>query len=539
MTTPRKPKYSTAAHAAARGLLPLGVAVLAISANVALAGTAHAATTSQVVKVTAGDDGYVSSARPTYGFGGNPSLIAGTVKGDRMHSYLKFTVAALPAGTKVSKVELKLTREAGKNLPASVKLKQVATSTWSQTTLKYGNAPAVGAEVAAASPAPTAATVSFDLTSVVKGPGTYTFAVTSPATNAIARFRSAETGAQAPALHLTVTKTPTPTPTPPPTPTPTPTPAPCTVDAKLVPSCNVLWGAAAGGFSDTPRDQALREWEAKSGRTAAIYHTYHRGDEMFPTTAEIAMTREAGKPRVLMTNWKVAYGTTWAKVAAGGQDARIDKLAAHIKANYTDTFFLVLHHEPENDVNTDPAAGMTAKNYAAMFRHTVTRLKAQGVSNAVFVMAYMNYEKWNNSPWWAELYPGDDVVDWVGVDTYNNAQPGGFHYGDFKYMMDRTTDKAKFPGWYTWATTQHPGKPIMVAEWGVYDSSTTIDPTNRAKVFDTVVAQLKQMPAIKGMVYFDTASDQSGHDIRIDATPQSLDAFKRVAADPMFNVKLR
>ena len=56
---------------------------------------------------------------------------------------------------------------------------------------------------------------------------------------------------------------------------------------------------------------------------------------------------------MLLLNWKVAYGTTWAKVAAGGQDARIDKWAAYVKANYDQKFFLALHHEPENDVDAD------------------------------------------------------------------------------------------------------------------------------------------------------------------------------------------
>jgi len=31
----------------------------------------------------------------------------------------------------------------------------------------------------------------------------------------------------------------------------------CQVDAKLVPSCGVLWGVAPGAYSSTPRDQAL------------------------------------------------------------------------------------------------------------------------------------------------------------------------------------------------------------------------------------------------------------------------------------------
>jgi len=312
----------------------------------------------------------------------------------------------------------------------------------------------------------------------------------------------------------------------------------CTVDAKLVPSCGVLWGAAAGGFSSAPRDTALKTFEAKSGRTAAIFHTYHKGDEQFPTKAEIAMTADPARPRTLMLNWKVAYGTTWAKVAAGAQDARIDREAAYLKKNFTKPFFLVLHHEPENNVNPKKTSGMTAKDFAAMYRHTILRLRAQGVKNAVSTIAYMNYEKWNDSPWWFDLYPGDDVIDWIGVDSYLNAQPGGYHYGDFANLMNRTTGKSKHPGFYTWATTQHPTKPIIAAEWGVYDSSAKVLGTNKANVYNTVLDDLASMPAIKGIVYFETAHDQSGHDIRMDDTAEALAGFKKVAADPRFDVQL-
>src|SRR5205085_927846 len=78
-----------------------------------------------------------------------------------------------------------------------------------------------------------------------------------------------------------------------------------------------------------------------------------------------------------------------------------------------------------------------------------------------------------------------------------------------------------FPGFYTWATTKHPAKPIMVAEWGVYDASKTVVGKNKAAVYATVLPQLAKLPQIKGLVYFDTAKDQSGHDIRMDDTPQA------------------
>jgi hypothetical protein len=104
--------------------------------------------------------------------------------------------------------------------------------------------------------------------------------------------------------------------------------------------------------------------------------------------------------------------------------------------------------------------------------------------------------------------------------------------------MNRTTEPKVFPGFYTWATTRHAGKPVMVAEWGVYDSSAKVVGVNKAAVFQTVLADLSKLPAIKGLVYFETAKDQSGHDIRVDDTTQALAAFQKIAADSRFNVKL-
>ncbi len=197
---------------------------------------------------------------------------------------------------------------------------------------------------------------------------------------------------------------------------------------------------------------------------------------------------------------------------------------------------MAVHHEPENDVSTAPKSRMTAKDYANMVRHTIKRMKANGVTNVVFVMAYMNVERWNDSAWWYDLYPGNDVIDWVAVDSYVNAQPKGFHTGDFTYLMNRTTDKSKFTAGTTGPLTTN--KPIMVAEWAVYECRTKCGPTEKAKIHDKVVEQMKAMPAIKAMIAFDTASDQQGLDMRIDSTPQALASFKKIAADPIFNVNL-
>jgi beta-mannanase len=311
----------------------------------------------------------------------------------------------------------------------------------------------------------------------------------------------------------------------------------CVTNAKLVPSCNVLWGAAAGGFTTLPRDHELRTWEKLSGRTSTIFHTYHKGDEKFPTAAEIAMTQDPAHPRVLLLNWRVEYGSTWANVAAGKLDKRIDAFAARIKSTYASKkFFLVLNHEPEDDVRPHKGSGMTAKDFRASFRHVVQRLRGKGVDNMVSVVAYMGNEKWMAQPWWKDLYPGDDVVDWVGLDSYVSAEQNYYHHGMFGDLLDRRAPGGV--GFYDWAVRNHKSKPIMVAEWGAYHRVGRV--TDKSAQFNSVLPELRKRPAIKAIVYFDTKKDAFGdRDISINSSAKSLATFKKLAADPMFDVQLR
>ncbi|MGW4945993.1 CBM96 family carbohydrate-binding protein [Actinoplanes sp. NPDC004185] len=562
--------------------------VTALAALVAGAGTAlvasapAAAAAAPELKLTAGDDTYVSSGRKDATFGAEDKLSIGRLDGDTKIAFLKFLV---PAGTQVTGARLRLITVG--DVAGKVSVSRVAGNGWTEQRLTSGNAPAPGAVVASATPSADAEELSFDLGAAVTGPGTYSFAVQSSASNAVTRLRSAEGKWGGPVLTIstaavhsapavppatpiededmpppaaepttpatTAPAQPEPAPTTPTEPAPTqpaptqttPTqPAPidppqgdCVTGAKLVPSCGVLWGAAAGGFTDAPRDEALKDWEKLSGRTASIFHAYHKGDEPFPTQSEMAMARDAAKPRVLLLNWKIAYGSNWAKVAKGEQDARIDRFAARIKTSFPEKFFLVLNHEPENDVVAKAGSGWEAKDFAAMYRHTILRLRAKGVTNAINVMAYMGNEKWMAQSWWKDLYPGDDVVDWMGLDSYVSAEKGYYHFGLFDDLLDRKPADGGL-GWYDWAATKHASKPVMVAEWGVYHRVGKV--TDKAAGFRSVLPELKKRPGIKAIVYFDTKRDDQGdRDISIDSTKTALTAFRTLAADKIFDVKLR
>ncbi len=305
----------------------------------------------------------------------------------------------------------------------------------------------------------------------------------------------------------------------------------CEITPLLVPSCGAWWGIGAVPAAGQSPVAANAEFDALQGRSSGLLHYYHVGSATFPTPAEISSAHAAGKSAVLMENWKPELGRSWAQVAAGDPavDAEIDHEAEYLKGNYSDTFFLSIHHEPEDEVDPAPGSGFTAADYAAMYRHVVTRLRADGVTNAVFVVDYMGSPKWGEHSWFNDLYPGDDVVDWIAEDPYSFGS-GGQWRTDFAGMVNRR-DGSPWPGFYTWATTTHPGKPIMLGEWGVTED--LANPAAKVSFFSTMLTELRQFPALKALVYWNSPGT-AGKATAIDSDPEALAAFRLVAASAAF-----
>ncbi|WP_157249352.1 glycoside hydrolase family 26 protein [Nonomuraea typhae] len=301
----------------------------------------------------------------------------------------------------------------------------------------------------------------------------------------------------------------------------------CTVTAKLIPSCGAWWGLAPEIFTGLPPARAVRRAEERMGASADIFHAYHRGKELFPTPKELELARDPLRPRLLLINWKPTFDHTWAEIADGALDDRIDRLATHIRRTFPERFFLTIHHEPENDVKPAKGSGMQAADYAAMFRHVVLRLRDKGVKNAITVMTYMGAPNWAAKSWFPNLYPGDDVVDWVALDPYADEK-----VHDFATLVNKTRKEyANWPGFYRWMQWRFPGKPIMVAEWGVFERWD--DRTFKKSFYDSVRAQIRHYPQVKALVYFDSPNAPRG-DTRFDTSPESRRAFTALARDPYF-----
>jgi hypothetical protein len=276
----------------------------------------------------------------------------------------------------------------------------------------------------------------------------------------------------------------------------------CTVSDLLVPTCGVLWGAAVNPRWDQGEDwdSAYADFAKVTGRPLDVSHRYYSGDQLFPDTDELRRARQPGGARIFFLNWKPAPERTFAEVAAGAVDARIDREAAYLKAHVKGRFFLTINHEPEDLIDETPGSGSSVADYRAMYRHVVTRLRAQGVERMVTVMVYRGNPAWSLEPWFDGLYPGDDVVDWIGFDPYV-FRAHGWNQPFHEALNRQEGGRLDWPGFYNWAQRHYPDKPLMLSEWGI---SQGFEDKKVLFQLDDVRRTLRTHPAIKALIYWNT-----------------------------------
>ncbi len=181
-------------------------------------------------------DAYVIKSQASSNFGKSTSLRADASPDTR--SYLRFSVSGL-GGATIQSAKLRVYVNSSNSVGFSVRT--VASNTWSETTITYRNAPAVGIVLSNSGKLASGTWVEVDLSNYVDAENTYSMALTTTSGTNI-NMSSRETGANAPRLVVSVlvpatatptltatstampTWTPTDSPTQPATPTPTDTP---------------------------------------------------------------------------------------------------------------------------------------------------------------------------------------------------------------------------------------------------------------------------------------------------------------------------
>jgi beta-mannanase len=277
------------------------------------------------------------------------------------------------------------------------------------------------------------------------------------------------------------------------------------------------WTSPNTGFTVDQR-------EAQLGRRYRIVHRYHGWGEVFPEPSEVNWAQGgrtlylAWDARVFSTNTPVS----WASIANGSQDAVIDAQADRIRA-FGRPLFMDFSQEPEAEV--DDGRYGTVADFAAAYRHIVQRFRARGATNVSWVWSVMGYSGYY-SYYTGGLYPGDDVIDWIGWDPYNWYLCHGSAWKSFA---------EKVSGFYGWLNANgHADKPFMLSEFGSREND--LDPLAKGQWFRDALATLKAgtFPKLKALVYFDSNRAHEC-DWRIDTSPASLAGFRRLGSDPYLN----
>ena len=131
--------------------------------------------------------------------------------------------------------------------------------------------------------------------------------------------------------------------------------------------------------------------------------------------------------------------------------------------------------------------------------------------------------------WWADLYPGDDVVDWIGLDSYVSAEKNTYHYGQFADLLDRKG--ATRTGLVRLGV---PAAPVEADHGGRVGH---VPPHQRPRWqdagYDGVLPELASAPGSRPSCTSTCLADDEGdRNINIASTKTSLTAFREARREP-------
>jgi hypothetical protein len=179
-----------------------------------------------------------------------------------------------------------------------------------------------------------------------------------------------------------------------------------------------------------------------------------------------------------------------AAVASGQYDFYIDAWAQDAAA-FGKPLFVRLAHEM-NDPYRYPWGPQhnTKEEFIAMWRHVVSRFRAAGATNVLWVWSpHVAYEYWDL------YYPGDEWVDWTGTGVLNYGPIAQWSkWWSFDQILG-----SKYPALAAF------GKPVMLAEFGSLGVG-----GDRAAWFRDALTELpSRYPAVKALLFFEVPRDQT------------------------------
>ena len=315
----------------------------------------------------------------------------------------------------------------------------------------------------------------------------------------------------------------------------------------VVPASGCYWGA-----DDTTRGfTAANGIELQLGRRMAIRNrrydwlvpcpnAAHRSDARLRDPAVIPMVSMTGLGTfpVKSAGWQTrgdlrvtSYGQGIDRIANGEFDAYWQQVAVGLKALGTPVIFRLFMemnglHNPfcadwQGGVGRGEAAFANAwRRVRSVFTANSATIETGG--NCIFVFCA---QRMNTSGSWKAYWPGDDQVDWSGVDLYRTTFEAGAKLAAGE--MDT----------YTWAVAHR--KPYIVCESGFDQSKIVSTAVGRfdkdghvtgRSLIQNHHAAISQNPQLVAYLSWNNIGPLT--DDFVDTSPQSLALYRAFANDP-------
>ena len=241
------------------------------------------------------------------------------------------------------------------------------------------------------------------------------------------------------------------------------------------------------------------------GGSPQIHLVYYAWSDAWEQGAKTDL--QAG--RIPLVNWE-PDGIDFHDITSGSLDATIKARASGAKA-LGKKFFLDFAAEMNGD---EAWSGNDAPLYVAAYKHIHDLFVAGGATNVLWAWCPNVTDTAGGNKMTLAYYPGDDYVDWTGVDGYN------WGAGDWQSF------EQVFKDIYPLLAAKK--KPIIIGEMASSEQG-----GDKAAWIDAMIPTLKsKYPLFKAVVWFDVNKER---DWRVNSSAATLTAFSKLAQDPYFN----
>ena len=281
-------------------------------------------------------------------------------------------------------------------------------------------------------------------------------------------------------------------------------PAKASSTAALVPAQGALLGHYYGNGTIAQTDKRI-------GRKPTVHLTYYdfKSEDWIKSSVNASDFADGRIPLVNVEPNNINFND----IINGKYDTLLKKRADDAKA-LGKQFFIDFAAEMNGD---EGWGGHDPAKYIAAWRHIHDIFVARGASNVVWAWC-PNNEDAESSPPAMNYYPGDQYVDWTGIDGYN----WGTSDPDFDWQSFGDVFADVYP------QLAAKGKPIIIAEMASDEIG-----GRKATWINNIIPTLKNnYPLIKAIVWFDI--DKERH-WQINSSSSALTAYQKMAKDTYMN----